>query len=103
MAQHALLVAVDCTPLGTVSVNHQPRSPAQWRGGSLSGCGVRSGRVGSGAAPQAVQAGLPYVLRAYSINLHAAAMVTGADCRSRWASRIPRATRKRLSSLLTPR
>ena len=25
-------------------------SPAQWRGGSLSGCGFRSGRVGSGAA-----------------------------------------------------
>ncbi|WP_212468801.1 hypothetical protein, partial [Bradyrhizobium sp. AUGA SZCCT0182] len=26
------------------------------QGGSLSGCGVRSGRVGSGAAPQALQA-----------------------------------------------
>ena len=50
MAQHAVLVAVDRAPLGTVCVNHQPRSPAQWRGGSLSGCGFRSGRVGSGAA-----------------------------------------------------
>src|ERR1700704_3482299 len=54
---------------------------AQWRGGSLSGCGVRSVRVGSGAAPQALQAGLPSVLEADSINLAAAAMVTGANCR----------------------
>jgi len=81
MAQHALLIAVDRTPLGTVSVNHQPWSPAQWRDGSLSGCGVRSGRVGSGAARQALQAGLPPVLEADSINLAATAMVTGANCR----------------------
>ena len=47
----------------------------------LSGCGFRSGRMGSGAAPQALQAGLPSVLEADSINLAAAAMVTGASCR----------------------
>jgi hypothetical protein len=62
---------------------HQPSAvnPAQWRGGLLSGCGFRSGRMGSGAAPQALQAGLPSVLEADSINLAAAAMVTGASCR----------------------
>ena len=59
MAQHAVLVAVDRAPLGTVCVNHQPRSPAQWRGGSLSGCRVRSARLGSGAASKALQAGFP--------------------------------------------
>src|SRR3981081_4612274 len=81
MAQHAPLVAVDRASLGTISINHQPRSPAQWRGGSLSGCGVRSGCVGSDAASQALQAGLPSVLEADSINLAAATMVTGANCR----------------------
>src|SRR3981189_1286124 len=80
MAQHALLVAVDRATLGTISVNHQPRSPAQWRGGSLSGCRVRSGRLGSGAASKALQAGLPSVPEADSIDLAAAAMVAGADC-----------------------
>src|SRR3981189_1685848 len=81
MAQHAPLVAVDRASLGTISINHQPRSPAQWRGGSLSGCGVRSVRVGSGAAPQALQAGLPPLPEAGSIHPPAPAMVTGANCR----------------------
>src|ERR1700710_1479891 len=81
MAQHALLVAVDRTPLGTISINYRPRGPAQWRGGLLSGGQVRSGRLGSGTASKALQAGLPSVPEANSIDLAAAAMVTGADCR----------------------
>lgn len=36
--------------------------------------------MGSGAASEALQAGLPSVLEANSINLAAAAMVTGANC-----------------------
>ena len=54
---------------------------SQWRIGSLSGCAVRSGRLGSGAASQALQAGLPSVPEADSIDRAAAAMVTGANCR----------------------
>src|ERR1700694_3900555 len=50
-------------------------------GRRLSGCGVRSGCVGSDAASQALQAGLRSVLEADSINLAAATMVTGANCR----------------------
>ena len=37
--------------------------------------------MGSGAVPEALQSGLPSVLEADSINLAAAAMVTGANCR----------------------
>src|ERR1700727_2281917 len=81
MAQHAPLVAVDRAALGTISVHDQPRGPAQWRGRKLSGYGVRSGRVGSSAASKALQAGLPSVPEANSIDLAAAAMVTRADCR----------------------
>ena len=79
MAQYALLVAVDCAPPGTTCINHQPRSRAQWRVGPLSGCRVRSGCLGSSAAPKALQAGLPSVPEADSIDLAAAAMVTGAN------------------------
>jgi IS30 family transposase len=71
MAQHAPLVAVDRAALGTISVHDQPRGPAQWRGGKLSGYGVRSGRVGSSAASKALQAGLPSVPEADSIDLAA--------------------------------
>ena len=81
MAQHALLVAVDRAPLGTISVHHQPRGPTQWRGGSLSGGRVRSGRMGSCATSKALQAGLPSVPEADNIDLAAAAVVTRADCR----------------------
>lgn len=80
MAQHALLVAVDCAPLGTICIDRQPRGQSQWRSGPLSGCWVRSGRLGSGAASQTLQAGLPSVLEADSIDRAAAAMVTGANC-----------------------
>jgi hypothetical protein len=31
MAQHAPFVAVDRAPPATICVNHQPRSPSQWR------------------------------------------------------------------------
>ena len=81
MAQHAPLVAVDRAPLGTICIDRQPRSQPQWRSGPLPGRGGRSGGLGSGAASQALQAGLPSVLEADSINFAAAAMVTGANCR----------------------
>lgn len=67
-------------PSGTISVNHQPGGTAQWRGRSLLGDGGRSGRLGSGVAPQALQAGLPPVPEAHSISVVAATMVTRADC-----------------------
>lgn len=79
MAQHAPLVAVDRAPLGTIGIDHQPRSQPQWRSGRLPGCWIRSGRVGSGAAPQALQAGLPPVLEANSIDRAAATMVAGTN------------------------
>ena len=79
MAQHAPLVAVDRTPLGTICIDRQPRSQPQWRSGPLPGCGVRSGRLGSGAASQALQAGLPPVLEADSIDWAAATMVAGTN------------------------
>jgi hypothetical protein len=44
-------------------------------------CTVGSGRLGSCAASQALQTGLPSVPEAHSIDLAAAAMVTGANCR----------------------
>src|ERR1700730_1020196 len=81
MAQHAPLFAVDRAPLRPICVNHQPGSPAQWRGGSLPGRTVRSGRVGSGPSSQALQAGLASVLEADRIDRTAAAMVTGTNCR----------------------
>src|ERR1700726_1311844 len=81
MAQHAPLVAIDSDSLGTICVNHQSRSPSQWRILLLSGCTVGSGRLGSCAASQALQAGLPSVPEADSIDLAAAAMVTGANRR----------------------
>lgn len=73
--------AVDRAPHGPVSINHRPWSPGQWRSGSLPGCWVRSGGLGSGAASQALQAGLLSVLEADSVDQSAAEMVTGADCR----------------------
>jgi len=81
MAQHAPLIAVDRAPLGTVSVNHQPGSPAQWWSVSLPGCWVRSGGLGSGAASQALQAGLQSILEVECIDQTAAEMVTGANRR----------------------
>ena len=74
-----MFVAVDCAPIGTIRIDHQPRSQSQWRVRPLSGCPVRSGRLGSGAASQTVQAGLPSVPEPNSIDQAAAAMVTGAD------------------------
>ena len=81
MAQHAPLVAVDRTPLGTICIDRQPGSQPQWRSGPLPGCRVRSGRLGSGAASQALQAGLPPVLEADSIDWAAATMVAGTNSR----------------------
>src|SRR6202011_3224462 len=79
MAQHAPLVAVDRAPLGTICSARQPRSQPQRRSGPLPGCRVRSGRLGSGAASQALQAGLPPVLEADSIDWAAATMVAGTN------------------------
>src|ERR1700676_5567033 len=79
MAQHAPLVAVDRAPLGTICIDRQPRSQPQWRNGQLPSCRVRSGRLGSGAASQALQAGLQPVLEADSIDWAAATMVTGTN------------------------
>ena len=79
MAQHAPLVAIDRAPLGTVCIDRQPRSQPQWRSGLLPGSQVRSGRLGSGAASQALQAGLPPVLEANSIDRVAATMVAGTN------------------------
>src|ERR1700752_3646385 len=75
MAQHASIVAVDRTPLGTICIDRQPRGQPQWRSGSLPGCRVRSGRLGSGAASEALQAGLPPVLEGDSIDWAATTMV----------------------------
>src|ERR1700731_4482993 len=47
--------------------------------GPLPSCRVRSGRLGSGAASQALQAGLPPVLEADSIDWAAATMVAGTN------------------------
>src|SRR6516225_8515652 len=47
----------------------------------LPGCQVRSGCLGSGAASQALQAGLPPVLEANSIDGTAATMVAGTNSR----------------------
>src|SRR6185369_15843466 len=49
--------------------------------GLLPGSQVRSGRLGSGAASQALQAGLPPVLEADSIDGTAATMVAGTNSR----------------------
>src|ERR1700746_3354829 len=51
------------------------------KSGPLPGCRVRSGRLGSGAASQALQAGLPPVLEADSIDWAAATMVAGTNSR----------------------
>src|ERR1700722_8094464 len=79
MALYAPLVAVDRAPLGTICVDRQPGSQPQWRSGPLPGCRVRSGRMGSGATSQALQAGLPPVLEADSIDWAAATMVAGPN------------------------
>src|ERR1700729_3568438 len=79
MAQYAPLVAVDRAPLGTICIDRQPRSQPQWRSGPLPGCRVRSGRMGSGATSQALQAGLPPVLEVDSIDWAAATMVAGTN------------------------
>ena len=71
--------AVDRAPLGTICIDRQPRSQPQWRSRPLPGCRVRSGRLGSGAASQALQAGLPPVLEADSIDWVAATMVAGTN------------------------
>src|ERR1700738_2360320 len=81
MAQHAPLVAVDRAPLGTICIDRQPRSQPQWRSGPLPGRPVRSGRMGSDATSQALQAGLPPVPEADSIDRAAATMVTGTNSR----------------------
>jgi hypothetical protein len=80
MAQYVLHVAVDRAPLGAAAVKHQPRSPAQRRSGSVTGCGSRSGRLGAGAASKALQVSLPSVPEADSIRFAGAAIVTRADC-----------------------
>src|SRR3984957_20597621 len=79
MARHAPLVAVDRAQLGTICIDGQPRSQPQWRGGPLPGRRVGSGRLGSGAASQALQAGLSPVLEADSIDWAAATMVPGTN------------------------
>ena len=81
MAQHAPLVTVDRASLGTICIDRQPRSRAQWRSGPLPGSQVRSGRLGSGAASQALQASLPPVLEADGIDGAAATMVAGTNSR----------------------
>jgi hypothetical protein len=81
MAQHAPLVAVNRASLGTICIDRQPRSQPQWRSGPLPGCQVRSGCLGSGAASEALQAGLPPVLEADSIDGTAATMVAGTNSR----------------------
>src|SRR5580700_3951393 len=81
MAPHAPLDAVDRAPLGTICIDRQPRSQPQWRSGPLPGCRVGSGRLGSGEASQALQAGLPPVLEADSIDWAAATMVAGTNSR----------------------
>src|SRR4249920_3314889 len=75
-----MFVAFDCSAIGTICIDHQPCSQSQWGLGSVSGCPVRSSRLGSGAASQAVQAGLPSVPEPDSIDQAAAAMVTGTNC-----------------------
>src|SRR5580704_10401083 len=75
-----MFVAFDCSPIGTICIDHQPRSRSQWWIGSVSGRSVGSSRVGSRPAPQAAQAGLPSVPEADSIGQAAAAMVTGTNC-----------------------
>src|ERR1700729_1958396 len=79
MAQPAPFVAVDRTPLGTICIDRLPRGQPQWRSGPLPGCRVRSGRLGSSSAPEALQAGLPPVLEADSIDWAATTMVAGTN------------------------
>ena len=55
--QHLLFAAGDRSPAGSIAVHDQPRGTAQRWSGSLSGGAVRPGRMGSGLASQAVQAG----------------------------------------------
>ena len=68
-------------PPGAICIDRQPRSQAQWRSGPLPGSQVRSGRLGSDAASQALQVGLPPVLEASSIDGTAATMVAGTNSR----------------------
>src|ERR1700724_171424 len=75
-----MFVAFDCSAIGTICLDHQPWSQSQWWPGSLSGCPVRSSRLGSGATSQALQAGLPSGSEPDSIDQAAAAMVTGTNC-----------------------
>ena len=56
-----MLVAFDCPAIGTICIDHQPRSQSQWWIGSVSGFPVGSSRLGPSAASQALQAGLPSV------------------------------------------
>jgi hypothetical protein len=66
-------------PLGTICIDRLPRGQPQWRSGPLPGCRVRSGRLGSSSAPEALQAGLPPVLEADSIDWAATTMVAGTN------------------------
>ena len=75
----ALFVAFDCAPIGTICIDHLPRGQPQWRSGPLPVRRVVSGRLGSGAASQALQAGLPPVLEADSIDWAATTMVAGTN------------------------
>src|SRR6202012_2623913 len=70
---------IDRAPLGTTCIDRQPRGQPQWRSGPLSGRRVRSGRLGSGSAPEALQTGLPPVLEADSIDWAATTMVAGTN------------------------
>jgi hypothetical protein len=63
--------------LGRSASTISRESQSQWWLGSLSGYPVRSGCLGSGAASQALQAGLPSAPEPDSIDQAAAAMVTG--------------------------
>jgi hypothetical protein len=79
MAQHAPLVAVDCAPLRTMRQPSAVKSIAMVGRTAIELPGPIS-YLGSGAASQALQAGLPSVAEADSIDQAAAAMVTGTNC-----------------------
>ena len=81
MAQHAPLVSVDCDPLGTICVNHQ--SQVHRNGGSDCYRAARSDKAAWDRArrPKLCKLACRPFLKAHSIDLAAAAMVTGANCR----------------------
>ena len=75
-----MFVAFDRSPAGAICIDHQPFGQSQCWIGSVSGFPVGSSRLGSGAASQALQAGLPSVPEPDSIEQAAAALVTGTNC-----------------------